>query len=457
MEPIEARQRIADCMAALIQEHQFYGFLLQQMEIRHDPGLNAGLAVGYSTTDGRLVLSFNSAYWVQPLSEPWIFGETPTEAWSDTNLVAGLKHEALHVVLRHLTRMGTRKQRLWGLAADMVINQQLQNLPRGLVSLQFQGHTYPPDLHADGYYDLLLRDEPPCPVHGLAGQCQEGENGAPCDGHAHASSGNPQGSEPGGSGLGPAGGQPQPCGYCSGQTFDSHAGWKNGVDPQAEYAAQEAVSAAYGRYKQAQIEGGKGRGALPGGIERSIQQMLHRPHNWRRDLRCIGNAAVRCDRRSTRLRLNRRFGVHFSGRKVRRAGKVIVAVDTSGSVGDAMLAAFWEEVRAISCKAEVIVVECDAGIHAVWRLRGRRKVNLHGGGGSDFRPAFLLAQGRLGDVPRKWKALAAGASHLVFLTDGDITVPDANDTGLKVFWAVPAQNSPPTKAYGKLVPLSIEV
>jgi len=131
-------------------------------------------------------------------------------------------------------------------------------------------------------------------------------------------------------------------------------------------------------------------------------------------------------------------------------------VDTSGSVGDKLLAAFWQEIRAMAKRVEVVIVECDAGIHAVWRKRRYRKASMHGGGGSNFTPGFLLATGQLHDVPRHWKALAHGASHLVFLTDGDITVPDTNPAPQKVYWAIPTGCKAPTEAYGEVVPLSIE-
>jgi hypothetical protein len=428
----EARRRIGDGMASLIQQRQFFGFLLQQLEIRHDPTLEAGMAVAFDGSSSRLVLLFNQEFWVQPLSEPWIWGVTPTEPWTDGNLVGVLNHEGLHIVLGHLTRCGGRHQDLWGIATDMVINQQLKGLPRGCIDLAWGGRTYPRDLHADGYYLLLEKDNPPCPQHGHA--------------KAEAASGAQ------GAGAGKPG---RPCPHCSGQTLDSHARWNANANVEAEQAARDAVASAKGRYEKANGEG-EGRGTMPGFLERAIEALLHRPYPWQRKLRCIGQSALRVGHRATRLRRNRKYGILYPGRKPQRRGKVIVAVDTSGSITQEMLAAFWVEIRAMAKKLEVIVMECDAGLHAVWRVKGRRAPPMRGGGGSDFTPVFDLLAGRDRRSPRRWRSLATGATHVVLLTDGDITVPAACSKGLKVFWAEPKGNTPPTLAYGELVPIELE-
>jgi hypothetical protein len=45
---------------------------------------------------------------------------------------------------------------------------------------------------------------------------------------------------------------------------------------------------------------------------------------------------------------------------------------------------------------------------------------------------------------------------MIFLTDGDIGVPEANPTGLDIYWAVPANCKAPTEAYGERIPMAVE-
>jgi hypothetical protein len=122
------------------------------------------MGVSYDQASGRIVLAYNPQWMIQPLTEPWVLGETETEPWTDGNLVAVLEHECLHIVLKHLIRHPQGNRQVWNIAEDMVINQQLTGLPRGCVTLSFMGQTYPPNLHADGYYKLLQQNMPPCPI-----------------------------------------------------------------------------------------------------------------------------------------------------------------------------------------------------------------------------------------------------------------------------------------------------
>lgn len=495
-----ARRRIAECTAHLIEQKQFYGYLLQQFDIKHNPQLPASMGVRYVKERSRIELSFNPQFMVQPKTLPWVFGVTETEPWTFDNFVAVLEHECLHVVLRHLVRHkrgNAIEATLWNIAEDMVINQQLQNIPRGCVTLDWQGVQYPPNLPAEGYYELLKQSMPKCPVHnpkdgkggkdakgkkssgkgqkdksnkgetegqtgekqeadGNQGQNGQGESGDPQAGQdgQGQSPGQNQGSEPG-NGHGPGGSTP--CPYCSGQTLDSHEGFGEAADRMAEEAMRQAVGRAKQQYERQRRknDGTRSQGTLPDQVERWIEQLLHRPINWRHRLRCIGNSAVKYGWRSTIHRPHRRYGTMFAGRKPAHAGKVLVAVDTSGSVSDKLLAAFWHEVRNITRRCEVILVECDAAVHDVKSVKGRKVPGLKGGGGSNFSGVFDLVLGK-GDYDRKWKALAHEPAALIFLTDGAIAVPDKNLTGVDVYWCIPDNCNPPTTTYGEVIKMNAD-
>jgi predicted metal-dependent peptidase len=509
----EARRAMSECMAGLLTDKQFYGYLLQSMEIIHDAAIPAAMGVSYGKSEGRIQLRFNPKMMIQPLEEPtkekpWT-PETPVEPYTPQNLLATLQHECLHVVLRHLSRSVEDNRRLVNMAQDLVVNQQVQNVARGRTTLagmkRMYGLNLPPNLHAEGYLELLKQGMPQCPIHGPHGQKkapggqkggkpqkapgqpggqdpgqgqqpgQDGQPGGEGSGEPQDGQGEGQGDQPGqgngscngdgdcgdhkhgdadGHGHGDEG---DACPYCTGCCDDDHSRFIKGGDRDADEAMRSAIQYAYDRYKEEKERnpGNSGRGTLPSDVERMVEAALHRPFDWRRLIRSIGTSALKCGRRSTRFRPNRRYGFEQPGRKPTRAGKVIVVVDTSGSVGTDLLTAFWHEIRALMQKVEVCVIECDAGVHDARILRGHRYPGLKGGGGSDFTPAFNLISGQ-GTWSREWRGAVHGGTHIIFLTDGAIGVPKANPTDLPVYWALPEGASPPTGDYGTPIFLNVD-
>ena len=111
--------------------------------------------------------------------------------------------------------------------------------------------------------------------------------------------------------------------------------------------------------------------------------------------------------RNTLRRPSKRYGT-TPGIKVRRRHQVIVAVDTSGSITDAMLSLVFAEIHQLYRQgAEITVVECDAAVHGTWAYRGEPPSSTGGGGGTAFDPAIAWANA----LPRRPDAL-------IYLTDG---------------------------------------
>ncbi len=74
-------------------------------------------------------------------------------------------------------------------------------------------------------------------------------------------------------------------------------------------------------------------------------------------------------------------------------GEIVIAVDTSGSIGSEELQQFAGEITAIcdEAKPEAIhVVYCDAAVQGVQRFEPSEPIQLEpkGGGGTDFCPVF---------------------------------------------------------------------
>jgi predicted metal-dependent peptidase len=97
---------------------------------------------------------------------------------------------------------------------------------------------------------------------------------------------------------------------------------------------------------------------------------------------------------------------------------IIIAIDTSGSITEQDLTDFMSEVNAILTSypnSRGILATCDAAVHEFQEFEGPidvRKIELHGGGGTDFRPLFARIE-KEGIVPKV----------MVFFTDGDATYP----------------------------------
>jgi predicted metal-dependent peptidase len=112
--------------------------------------------------------------------------------------------------------------------------------------------------------------------------------------------------------------------------------------------------------------------------------------------------------RPTYSRPNRRFPdmVGINPAKGRKATSlhVVAVLDTSGSVTDRMLADFVAELRIISKKHKVTVIEADDEVRAVYRFTGSISA-VNGRGGTDFRPAFDISTPMKPDL-------------LVYFTDG---------------------------------------
>ncbi|WP_405203861.1 DUF2201 family putative metallopeptidase [[Kitasatospora] papulosa] len=168
----------------------------------------------------------------------------------------------------------------------------------------------------------------------------------------------------------------------------------------------------------------RARGALPGGWKRWADEVLEPTVDWRRALAgAVRDAAAwasgaidytyrRPSRRSAALR---RIVLPSLRRPLPR---VAVVIDTSGSMGEAEMAAALGEVTGVLREVgvrgnRVTVLACDADVQAVSRVTATGQITLGGGGGTDMRVGIAAA---LAGPERP--------SVVVVLTDGLTPWPD---------------------------------
>ena len=174
---------------------------------------------------------------------------------------------------------------------------------------------------------------------------------------------------------------------CSGRITDHN--WTAGADAEdAAAAVKEFVNAAF------DMMNNETRGLMPGFFLSEVEKINRPPVlSWQAILKkYIGT--ITAEKRKTRMRLNRRQPERFdlSGAVDNKVLKIVVAIDTSGSVSDAMIGRVMNEVFAILAKRkhDITVIECDSEVQRVYKAKNPAEVKskVAGRGGTSFSPVI---------------------------------------------------------------------
>jgi predicted metal-dependent peptidase len=125
----------------------------------------------------------------------------------------------------------------------------------------------------------------------------------------------------------------------------------------------------------------------------------------------------------------------------RRCGKprILAVIDTSASLSGEMLACICQELSRLARTNDVLVVECDAAIQAVYPYRGPIK-NVRGRGGTDLRCVFAA------DFLKKNRP-----DVIIYFTDGDGPAP-LRPPKIPVIWCLTPDGETPA-TWGHVVRL----
>ncbi len=327
-----------------------------------------------------------------------VYNPTFVDQLKPAELEGTLAHEVLHCALGHQCRRGERDPELWNQAADFAINPILLG----------NGFTLPVGALVDPAFNNLSAEE----IYARLLQGRSGGNAAPRQ--------KPQQTNAGG---GMAGGPPgsQGGGIPAPEAGSSRQPVSNQVGPSGESPSQRSLQAAgFGEVWDATDEQGhtaspaemrrqehewsiaaeqalrsaKACGSEPASVERPLSESRQSQRDWRAILRDFLAATTPSDYRW--MPPNRRYiasGLYLPSVDRRGLGEIIIAVDTSGSIGRLELEQFAGEISAISedAKPEAVhVVYCDAAVQSAQEFGPSEPVQLEpkGGGGTDFRPVF---------------------------------------------------------------------
>ena len=342
-----------------------------------------------------------------------------------------LKHEILHVVFRHIFRGASRHTAIYGIAADLVVNQLMKPfpLPDGYPSLDsFPDLGLEPDKTVEEYYLILMKllREMQKAGFGESGGESGGESDGESDGAAWANAtGTPRSAQALSQLLS---GQP-------GRGDDS--GWNDGNDGMTaagRFSVGNLVLRARERLPPHQW------GTLSASLISQLELILaeRQPKlDWRRMVRIFCASSGRTKIRHTIKRISKRFGTR-PGIKIQRLQRLLVAVDTSGSIDAELLKDFFAEIHgAWRAGASVTVVECDAEVQGHSEYRGKPPKGVRGGGGTEFEPVF------------RWMKKQRPFDGCLYLTDGYGPAPTSRPN-CKLLWVLPDGDAPSEESEVKL-------
>lgn len=441
--PLAPKDKLAAARLVLIERAPYFITVLMSLVPREAPGL------------GTLGVSKNGILAWDP---------DAVAGWTVDEVASVLVHEVQHVLLDHFGRCVKRAARpdRWNEASDLAINSGMTSwsLPAG--ALQPERYGFPKGQTAEQYYDLLERQEqeqkekrpsqqdPPDPQAGQPGR----PDGSPSDPSGTESSTMGSGRPTPPPGHGDPEGRPDPAssdasraperpacaqGWCGSGAGRPHPGEQDD-DPAGRGAGElERVR----RQTAEAIKGhiaSRGIGSVPGDLARWADQQLKPSQvRWQDRLARLARSAIAFRPGAIDYHYNRpsrrQAGVGYgNGRPVLPAlhqpvPTVAIAIDTSGSMGRAELETAIAETKgvldAVGVRVQLIIV--DAAVHGIKQIDRweRAATALHGGGGTDMRPALTAAT-----------KLRPRPSVLIIMTDGFVPDPGPPPAGIQVVWLV---------------------
>ena len=347
------------------------------------------------------------------------------ELRSQTNRVAVIKHEALHLLFKHLFRMdlGNYDRSLFNIAADLVVNQFIGSwkLPDSAVTLStFPDLGLEPNQTVEWYYEKLIN------LRG-ASSAGAGSDSNPFPKSVDALS--------------------KILDRAADQIHGDHSHWGVSKDAKGQVDAYAAETELDRMIIQARDRTpSKYHGTIPGEINTLIDSLIEsrKPKvDWRRALRIFATNSRRTYLFSTMHRISKRYGTR-PGIKVKQFQKIAVAVDTSGSISDADLSVFFTEIDAMYRQgAEIEVIECDAEVQRTYNYKGQLPTEVSGRGGTVFDPVFaFLRSNRL-----------IHYDGCIYLTDGYADEPSIRPP-CPLLWVITADgNAGDHLQFGRIIKL----
>lgn len=393
---------------------RFYSHLFFQVD-RESVSSDKCPTAGVGLINGRLKMIYSNEF---------------MNKWTDTEAIEIIKHEALHLINSHLNRgkgaqeKDMMKSRMENIAQDRAINEYLNqdiiNKIGGVTAESFdqllthkpKGFQSKSNMPYEYYYELLNAEKEHREQQG-----KDNDDG--------------QGGQGNGSGsLEKA---------LEGLEMDDH-GMFGEMDALDQAMLEDKIR------KAAENAKADGAGQLPSEVEELLKLKKKPQISWQRELRQFIGQGSRAESKATRSRRNRRYGITFAGKKRDYTAKLLVALDTSGSMmGDrtdkvlAELYGIWKENKG----TQIDIVEVDSEIQEVFTYDGKSEFKIKGRGGTQMVPALKYAHENKYD-------------GVIMLSDGEYWNEDfESHNKVKSLWII-AGNPSYTSPIGRTCHISTE-
>ncbi len=356
------------------------------------------------------------------------------DSLADHELVTVLCHEVCHPMLGHIWRApGGCDHRTWNIACDHAVNLMLKEFSALTVG-KGKADPFPFPKPENAYCaDPRFKGQSEEQIYRVL--VSEGQNGGGGNG---ASAGGAQGS---GNGTSQVSGQAIKT-PVRGSAGPSSAPKAHSMPDFGQFSVPKPASAGSSEAVQGKRDAAdwqntliqavqlcKGRGVLPGELERLVDTLVNPRVPWSSVLRSMLWEQCADDWSWLRPDLTMESsGFILPSLYSERMGSVVFAVDTSGSIDGPLLQAFKSEIQGCLDQmrpVKVVEICCDAAITRERDYFPGDSVLLDapGGGGTSFVPVM----NRCRDMQPQPKAV-------VYLTDGDGDY--GTDPGLPVFWVM---------------------
>jgi predicted metal-dependent peptidase len=334
----EVRELLITARVGLLLKASFFGNLATRLKL-----VNADEWCGTAATDGRHFY-YNSRFikMLRPKEIEFLFG-----------------HEVLHCVYDHFGRRGERDPQIWNIANDFCVNADLKkhNVGEFITSVPALYDRKYEGLSSEEIYDDLMKNVQKISLDDLVKKLLDEHLDGEGDGESEDGKGRPKLSE--------------------------------AERQQIRDEIKEAMLAA-----AATVDGA---GNLPAGVKRLIQDLTEPKMNWRELLRMQLESTIKSD--YTWMRASRK-GWHMDavmpGMKLDPMIDIAIAIDASGSIGEAMLKDFLSEIQGImdsfpAYRIHVLTFDTDVYNPAQYNSDNLDSIcdyEVSGGGGTDFTCIF---------------------------------------------------------------------
>jgi predicted metal-dependent peptidase len=343
MDPVldrKVREKLITARVGLLLKASFFGNLATRLKLT-----NADEWCPTAATDGRNFY-YNSRFieLLRPKEIEFLFG-----------------HEVLHCVYDHFGRRGDRDPKIWNVANDFCVNADLKkhNVGEFITSVPCLYDRKYEGMSSEEVYDDLMENAQKINMDDLIDQLLDDHLDGEGDGDDQEGEGK---------------GRPK-------------------LSPEERQKIKDEIKEAMLAAASATQDAGN----IPGGVKRLIQDLTEPKMNWRELLRMQLESTIKSD--YTWMRASRR-GWHMDavmpGMKLDPMIDIAVAIDTSGSIGEAMLKDFLSEIQGIMDSFPAYRIHVFSFDTEVCNPQQYNSENLDsicdyepgGGGGTDFEAIF---------------------------------------------------------------------